>query len=46
MRTDDLAGDTDVGESRLRPERKRRGRPARKTLVRVWAVAATTGGAE
>jgi hypothetical protein len=26
--------------------RKRRGRPARKTLVRVWAVAATTGGAE
>jgi uncharacterized Zn finger protein (UPF0148 family) len=27
--------------------RKRRGRPARKTLIRVWAVAAeATGGAE
>ena len=25
--------------------RKRRGRPARKTLVRVWAVAGTAGGA-
>jgi hypothetical protein len=25
--------------------RKRRGRPARKTLVRVWAVAEATGGA-
>ncbi len=26
--------------------RKRRGRPARKTLFRVWAVAEATGGAE
>jgi hypothetical protein len=26
--------------------RKRRGRPARKTLVRVWAVAEAAGGAE
>lgn len=26
--------------------RKRRGRPARKLLVRVWAVAEATGGAE
>jgi len=26
--------------------RKRRGRPARKTLVRVWAVAEATGGAQ
>jgi len=24
--------------------RKRRGRPARRTLVRVWAVAQATGG--
>jgi hypothetical protein len=38
-------------ETKLRdfpsPEtRKRRGRPSRKTLVRVWAVCETTGGAE
>jgi len=26
--------------------RKRRGRPSRKALVRVWAVAESTGGAE
>jgi hypothetical protein len=26
--------------------RKRRGRPVRKTLVRVWAVAETTGGVQ
>jgi uncharacterized Zn finger protein (UPF0148 family) len=26
--------------------RKRRGRPSRKTLVRVWAVAEANGGAE
>jgi len=26
--------------------RKRRGRPSRKTLVRVWAVATAAGGAE
>jgi hypothetical protein len=26
--------------------RKRRGRPGRKTLVRVWAVAQAEGGAE
>ena len=26
--------------------RKRRGRPSRKVLARVWAVAAETGGAQ
>jgi hypothetical protein len=26
--------------------RKRRGRPVRKTLVKVWAVAEAAGGAE
>ena len=38
-------------ESKLKefptPEsRKRRGRPSRKPLIRVWAVADTTGGAQ
>jgi uncharacterized Zn finger protein (UPF0148 family) len=38
--------ETKLREFPLPASRKRRGRPSRKLLARVWAVAETTGGME